>query len=318
MLLRAKAAYSLLDYIYIQLPRLPFDGRNAMAKMRYSLCLLFIVAAGATAFAQTTNAKQQHHHHHDDDRQSFLKHHDDLPLGPEQIAAVVIDMQPLFRDPASPWGSSDAVKLFKTLVDSQKNMLKGIHAHTKDAKRNFFTRFITPETPKDAVEAVPRTGWVNYYRHNHAITQGELRKNVNASTPGLLMPRTKSTGSKQVLEYLLDTLPELHDYSKPGTDTTKTTAGAFTSGNFTSALSKFANVTTLFFAGVETDYCLAATVMVALDAGYYAVIVTDAVGSSNQESGKATLDFMFRRFPWQLRFATSDEVNQVLGAESNM
>lgn len=50
--------------------------------------------------------------------------------------------------------------------------------------------------------------------------------------------------------------------------------------------------------------------------GIRTILVTDALGSSQPNSGQAMLDYLFRRFPAQLELATTDEVVKALQAQA--
>ena len=54
------------------------------------------------------------------------------------------------------------------------------------------------------------------------------------------------------------------------------------------------------FSGVETDICVLASVFDAIDAGFHAVVISDAVGSSAPAAHRATLDHVLSRMPDQI------------------
>lgn len=65
---------------------------------------------------------------------------------------------------------------------------------------------------------------------------------------------------------------------------------------------------TLLFSGGETDVCVLATLLGAVDRGYRVVVVTDAVASFSAEGHRAVLDAILPRLPEQVELATTDAV----------
>ena len=57
---------------------------------------------------------------------------------------------------------------------------------------------------------------------------------------------------------------------------------------------------TLIFTGVETDVCVLASVLTAVDRGYRVIVVTDAVASSDAAAHRATLQVILPRFDQQI------------------
>lgn len=65
---------------------------------------------------------------------------------------------------------------------------------------------------------------------------------------------------------------------------------------------------TLILSGVETDVCVLATLMEAVDRGYFVVMPTDALTSSDPDGHKQILDVIPRRLKSQVFTATTDEI----------
>lgn len=65
---------------------------------------------------------------------------------------------------------------------------------------------------------------------------------------------------------------------------------------------------TLVFSGGETDVCVLATLLGAVDRGYRVVVVTDAVASFAPAGHRAVLDLVLPRLPEQVELATTDAV----------
>ncbi len=67
-------------------------------------------------------------------------------------------------------------------------------------------------------------------------------------------------------------------------------------------------VDTLVVTGAETDMCVLATVLGAVDLGFRVVVVSDALCSSSDQSHDALLDLYHDRFGQQIETAECDEV----------
>jgi len=70
------------------------------------------------------------------------------------------------------------------------------------------------------------------------------------------------------------------------------------------------------YVGVETDFCVLSTVLDAVDAGYFVVVVTDAVGTSQPHSGQAVLDYIFLRFDHFVAYMTTSKVVKKLMSQN--
>lgn len=72
------------------------------------------------------------------------------------------------------------------------------------------------------------------------------------------------------------------------------------------------NLKTLIVMGIETDYCVLATVLGAMDAGYHVVVVEDGCASSREEAGKAQFQYTFRSFGDMIKVVSSEDLVQML------
>jgi nicotinamidase-related amidase len=143
-------------------------------------------------------------------------------------------------------------------------------------ERTIFTRFITPVRPQD----MPGT-WQRYYARWRQTT----RENLDGS--------------------LLDLLPSLAELCPPATIINKTRYSAFAdSALFTHLQERQADG--LIVSGSETDVCVLATILDAVDLGYRVVLVRDAVCSSSDEGHDALLKLYHRRYTEQIETADAE------------
>jgi nicotinamidase-related amidase len=67
-------------------------------------------------------------------------------------------------------------------------------------------------------------------------------------------------------------------------------------------------VTTLVLSGGETDVCVMAAVLGAVDLGYSIILLKDAICSTSDETHDASLNVLGSRFSAQIRIATVSDV----------
>jgi nicotinamidase-related amidase len=146
------------------------------------------------------------------------------------------------------------------------------------AERTAFTRFIPPRTPED----MPGM-WRHYYRRWHEVTRREIHPD------------------------LLDLVPALRRHVPPATVFDKATYSAFSAPGFSAWLVDH-HVDTLVVTGAETDVCILATVLGAVDHGYRVVIVTDAICSSSDPGHDALMELYHLRFSEQVETADTETV----------
>ena len=146
-----------------------------------------------------------------------------------------------------------------------------------------FTRFITPSTATEAIGS-----WQTYYEFWHQVTKEEAG------------------------EEWLALHPTLQKFAKSENTFDKTTYDAFASGSFRSSIEK-ANPSALIFSGIETDVCVLATVLTAVDLGIRTIIAKDAVTSSDLDSHNACFEFLFPRYSQQIEIATVAEILSARG-----
>lgn len=146
------------------------------------------------------------------------------------------------------------------------------------AEQTIFTRFVTPQTPEQAVRS-----WQDYYRKWPMMTRSQL-------------------GNEMV-----DLVPELRALVPPASVFDKPCYSAWIDGRLHMALQQ-QGITTLVISGGETDVCVLATVLGAVDLGYYIVLLKDAICSTSDETHDASLSLYASRFSSQLRLASTEEI----------
>lgn len=160
------------------------------------------------------------------------------------------------------------------VVHAIEPVVRRIVAHAPHL--TIFTRFLTPEHVEDA-----KGQWQIYYRH------------------------WKSVLASNIEHDLLDLLPPLRHFVPPARVIDKYVHSAFEAQAFQGALDEL-NADTIIFTGVETDVCVLATALTAVDRGYRTILVSDAIASSNKASHRAALDGIYPRFDQQVELIDTD------------
>jgi nicotinamidase-related amidase len=145
-------------------------------------------------------------------------------------------------------------------------------------ERTVFTRFITPERP----EEMPGM-WQRYYA------------------------RWRNTTRESVDPEMLKLVTPLETLSPPATIINKTRYSAFAESQLHAHLMQ-RGTDGLVITGSETDVCVLATVMGAVDFGYRVVLVRDAVCSSSDEGHEAMLSLFHRRYTEQVETADAEDI----------
>jgi nicotinamidase-related amidase len=141
-----------------------------------------------------------------------------------------------------------------------------------------FTRFVPPERPEEAVGA-----WRRYYEHWRNMTGDRLN------------PR------------LIELVPPLAALAPPAIVIDKTHYSPFKEAAFLRTLGRL-KADALVISGCETDVCVLAAVMDAVDAGYRVVLAEDALCSASDESHDAMLRHFGARFSQQIEVASTEEI----------
>jgi nicotinamidase-related amidase len=145
-------------------------------------------------------------------------------------------------------------------------------------ERTVFTRFIPPERPED----MPGT-WRRYYERWRELT-GERAD-----------PR------------LVELVPELKELVPPATVFDKAVYSPFHDGRLAPLLRE-RGIDTLVVSGTETDVCVLAAVLGAVDHGFRVVLAGDALCSSTDETHDALLKLYHDRFGQQIEVADTDAI----------
>jgi nicotinamidase-related amidase len=144
-------------------------------------------------------------------------------------------------------------------------------------ERTVFTRFIPPLRP----EAMGGT-WRTYYERYRSMTRERLHPD------------------------LLELAPELARFAPPARVLDKPVYSPWHGG--LDAELKRAGVESLIVTGAETEVCVLAAVMGAIDLGYRVLIVTDALCSSADPTHDAMLEIYRSRYGMQVETVTTAEL----------
>ncbi|MBB4797678.1 nicotinamidase-related amidase [Brevundimonas bullata] len=148
----------------------------------------------------------------------------------------------------------------------------------RQAARTCFTRFIPAAHPGEG-----RGRWRGYWEHWSAMTLEQL-----------------GPGAVEVA------LP-LQGFAPPARLFDKRVYSPWSGGLLDEALAR-GGVDTLVVTGGETDICVLATVLGAVDLGYRVVVVENALCSSSDESHDALLGLYHNRYSQQVETAEAGEV----------
>jgi nicotinamidase-related amidase len=154
---------------------------------------------------------------------------------------------------------------------------------SRHPERTVFTRFIPPQRP----DQMPGM-WKRYYTRWRVATRESLDLQ------------------------LLDLMPPLAALCPPATVIDKTRYSAFTEPRLIEELRQ-REVDALIVSGSETDVCVRATVLDAVDIGYRVIVVRDAVCSSSDEGHEMLMRLYHTRYTEQIE--TADAATILAGWE---
>jgi nicotinamidase-related amidase len=146
------------------------------------------------------------------------------------------------------------------------------------AEHTIFTRFIPPERPEDMPGA-----WVRYYERWRDLTR------------------------ERIDPHLLELAPELARLAPPATVVDKRFYSPFAEPHLLRVLRE-RRTEALVVSGAETDVCVLAAVLGAVDHGFRVVLVADAVCSSSDRTHDALMTLYRERFSLQIETADAETI----------
>jgi nicotinamidase-related amidase len=138
------------------------------------------------------------------------------------------------------------------------------------AERTIFTRFIPPRRPEDATGT-----WRRYYERWATMTRERLHQD------------------------LTELVPELQRFVPPARTLDKPVYSPWLGSSLDADLRR-AGINTVVISGAETEVCVLAAVVGAIDLGYRVVIATDALCSSADPTHDAMLTIYHSRYGMQV------------------
>ncbi|UOK72376.1 cysteine hydrolase family protein [Ancylobacter polymorphus] len=170
--------------------------------------------------------------------------------------------------PGSPWTVPWLEKVLPAV--------EALCAHRPE--RTVFTRFVPPQRASDAIGS-----WARYYQRWEAVTGEAL-------------------GPEAVR-----LVPTLERFVPPARIIDKSVYSPWTEGRLDALLAP-AGVEALVISGGETDVCVLATALGAIDRGFRVILATDALCSSSDATHDALMELYTRRFSQQVEVVRTEEV----------
>jgi nicotinamidase-related amidase len=146
------------------------------------------------------------------------------------------------------------------------------------AARTIFTRFMPPQAPEQM-----HGTWRGYYRRWQAFTRARLD------------------------ERLLDLMPPLQALVPPAEIVDKRFYSGFSGTGLATRLAE-KGARSIVVTGGETDVCVLATTLAAVDRGFAVILATDALCSAADATHDALIKLYRERFTEQIETATTDEI----------
>ncbi|TCN33914.1 cysteine hydrolase family protein [Sinorhizobium americanum] len=167
----------------------------------------------------------------------------------------------------TPWHVAWMPKVFDQVIE----------VSARFPERTIFTRFVPPPVP----DQMPGM-WRAYYEKWPMMTTTQLNPE------------------------LVDLVADLKRLVPPGRIFDKTTYSPWTSGRLHRALTD-QDIGTLVITGGETDICVLAATLGAVDLGYKVILLKDAVCSTTDETHDASLELLGNRFSVQVKVVNAEE-----------
>jgi nicotinamidase-related amidase len=170
--------------------------------------------------------------------------------------------------PGGPWAVPWAQKVLPAIEELT----------ARHPQQTLFTRFIPADRPGEGPGL-----WAQYYRRWAEVTLA----NIDAA--------------------LINLIPALAQFVPPAKVLDKHVYSPWTEGQL-DALLNGSGIDTLVVTGGETDVCVLATVLGAIDRGFRTVLITDAICSSVDATHDALMELYRSRFSEQVEAVTMEEV----------
>lgn len=152
-----------------------------------------------------------------------------------------------------------------------------IDVASRHPEKTVFTRFVPPTSPDKTAGM-----WRDYYQKWESMTLERMDRR------------------------LVDVVPELARFVPPARTFDKKTYSPWIDGRLHREL-QAEGVHTLAITGGETDVCVLAAVLGAIDLGYAVKLLSDAVCSGADETHDATLQLLADRFSVQVEVLTTEK-----------
>lgn len=149
---------------------------------------------------------------------------------------------------------------------------------SRHSKQTLFTRFIPAARPGEGPGM-----WAHYYRRWADVTLAKIDAE------------------------LVELMPSLARFVPPARVLDKHVYSPWTEGHLDGILNG-SGINTLVITGGETDVCVLATVLGAIDRGFRVILVTDAICSSADQTHDALMELYRSRFSEQIEAVEVEEV----------
>jgi nicotinamidase-related amidase len=190
------------------------------------------------------------------------------PLDPARTMHLCVDMQGLIAQPESPWHAPWAERILPQVI-----ALTEPHA-----AQTVFTRFMPPAQPAQMPGA-----WQCYYRTWRDLTR------------------------ERIDPQWLALMPPLGRFVPPALLLDKPVYSAFSGQRLQRSLAA-RGIAALVISGAETDICVLATVLGAVDRGYRVVLAADALCSAVDQTHDALFGFYRQRLQQQVELADTASI----------
>jgi nicotinamidase-related amidase len=195
---------------------------------------------------------------------------DVLPFGPlgGNTLHLCIDMQNVFADELSPWYAPWINRVLPVVT----------RLVARHPERTILTRFMPPNTPEEMSGS-----WRRYYERWKELTRSRADP------------------------HFVELVPQLALFAPPATVLDKMGYSPFHGTDLARSL-RGQNVDTVVITGTETDMCVAAAVLDAVDMGLRVVVAEDGLCSSSDTTHDALMTLYRERFGQQIETAKAETI----------